>query len=104
MWPHDALPDETYEKVVRRDTLVNACGQAHDLPNRFVSDASQFTTGAAANPTLTIVAPANRPTEYIVEQLRKGSIPRGHAVWESRDPGAAAPEPSEPRGRTVWSA
>jgi choline dehydrogenase-like flavoprotein len=71
------------------DGVVNAFGQAHDVPNLFVSDASQFTTGAAANPTLTIVALAIRQAEYIAEQLRTGSIPTGHAVWDGRDPGGS---------------
>src|SRR3954453_23295185 len=71
------------------DGVVNAFGQAHDVPNVFVSDASHFTTGAAANPTLTIVALAIRPAEYIVEQLRTDAIPTGHAVWDGRDPGGS---------------
>jgi choline dehydrogenase-like flavoprotein len=75
------------------DGVVNKFGQAHDVPNLFVSDASQFTTGAAANPTLTIVALAIRQAEYIAEQLRTNAIPSGHAVWDGRDPGG--PVPSE---------
>ncbi|MCE8457056.1 GMC family oxidoreductase, partial [Rhodovulum sulfidophilum] len=39
-----------------RDGVVNRWGQTHDVTNLFVSDGSQFTTGAAENPTLTIVA------------------------------------------------
>jgi choline dehydrogenase-like flavoprotein len=73
------------------DGVVNAFGQAHDVPNLFVSDASQFTTGAAANPTLTIVALAIRQAEYMTDQLRSGAIPTGHAVWDGRDPGGAVP-------------
>ena len=73
------------------DGVVNAFGQAHDVPNLFISDASQFTTGAAANPTLTIVALAIRQAEYIAEQLRTGSIPTGHAAWDGRDPGGSVP-------------
>jgi choline dehydrogenase-like flavoprotein len=71
------------------DGVVNKFGQAHDVPNVFVSDASQFTTGAAANPTLTIVALAIRQAEYIAEQLRANAIPTGHAVWDGRDPGGS---------------
>jgi choline dehydrogenase-like flavoprotein len=74
-----------------QDGVVNRFGQAHDIANLFVSDASQFTTGAAANPTLTIVALAIRQAEYITGQLRSGSIPTGHAVWGGRDPGGPAP-------------
>jgi choline dehydrogenase-like flavoprotein len=39
------------------------------VPNLFVADGSLFTTGAAANPTLTIVALAARQADYIAEQL-----------------------------------
>ena len=38
-----------------RDGVVNKWGQTHDINNLFISDGSQFTTGAAENPTLTIV-------------------------------------------------
>jgi len=73
------------------DGVVNAYGQAHDVPNLFVSDASQFTTGAAANPTLTIVALAIRQAEYIAEQLKGDKLPKGEFVWNGRDPGGSAP-------------
>jgi choline dehydrogenase-like flavoprotein len=56
------------------DGVVNAFGQAHDIPNLFVSDGSQFTTGAAANPTLTIVALAIRQAEYLAAQIKQGSL------------------------------
>jgi choline dehydrogenase-like flavoprotein len=74
-----------------QDGVVNAFGQAHDVPNLFVSDGSQFTTGAAANPTLTIVALAIRQAECIAEQLRSQSIPTGRAAWDGRDPGGSVP-------------
>ena len=50
--------------------VVNKFGQSHDIANLFISDGSQFTTGAAANPTLTIVALAIRQAEYIAEHMR----------------------------------
>jgi choline dehydrogenase-like flavoprotein len=56
------------------DGVVNGFGQAHDLANLFVSDGSVFTSGAAANPTLTIVALAIRQAEYIGEQVRTGGL------------------------------
>jgi choline dehydrogenase-like flavoprotein len=39
------------------------------VPGLFVSDGSVMTSGAAANPTLTIVALAIRQAEHIAEQL-----------------------------------
>jgi choline dehydrogenase-like flavoprotein len=51
------------------DGVTNAFGQTHDVPNLFVADGSLFTTGAAANPTLTIVALAVRQADYIAQQL-----------------------------------
>ena len=46
----------------------------HDIKNLFISDGSQFTTGAAENPTLTIVALAVRQAEHIEASLSKGEI------------------------------
>ena len=57
-----------------RDGVVNKWGQTHDIPNLFVSDGSQFTTGAAENPTLTIVSLAIRQADYLADQLGKKEI------------------------------
>ncbi|MBC7145965.1 MAG: GMC family oxidoreductase [Thioclava marina] len=57
-----------------RDGVVNKHGQAHDVPNLFISDGSQFTTGAAENPTLTIVALAIRQADFIAAEMSKGNI------------------------------
>jgi choline dehydrogenase-like flavoprotein len=57
-----------------RDGVVNRWGQTHDVPNLFVSDGSQFTTGAAENPTLTIVALAIRQADHVASELGKGNI------------------------------
>jgi choline dehydrogenase-like flavoprotein len=57
-----------------RDGVVNRWGQSHDIPNLFVSDGSQFTTGAACNPTLTIVALAIRQADYIADRMGKKEI------------------------------
>ncbi|MBG6216931.1 choline dehydrogenase-like flavoprotein [Arthrobacter sp. CAN_A6] len=56
------------------DGVVNGFGQSHDVRNLFVSDGSQFTTGGAANPTLTIVALAIRQAEYIAQQMAASVI------------------------------
>ncbi len=56
------------------DGVVNKHGQTHDIKNLFVSDGSQFTTGAAENPTLTIVALALRQADFIAGEMSKGNI------------------------------
>jgi choline dehydrogenase-like flavoprotein len=56
------------------DGVVNRWGQTHDVPNLFVSDGSQFTTGAAENPTLTIVALAIRQAGHIADRMGKGEL------------------------------
>lgn len=57
-----------------RDGVVNRWGQTHDIPNLFISDGSVFTTGAAENPTLTIVALAIRQADAIVRMMGRGEI------------------------------
>jgi choline dehydrogenase-like flavoprotein len=56
------------------DGVVNKWGQSHDIANLFVSDGSQFTTGGAENPTLTIVSLAIRQADYIAEQMSAKNI------------------------------
>jgi choline dehydrogenase-like flavoprotein len=56
------------------DGVVDMWGRAHDIPNLFVSDGSVFTTGAAANPTLTIVALAIRQADHIADLVSKGDL------------------------------
>jgi choline dehydrogenase-like flavoprotein len=57
-----------------KDGVVNQWGQTHDIPNLFVSDGSQFTTGGAENPTLTIVTLAIRQADYIARQMQARAI------------------------------
>jgi choline dehydrogenase-like flavoprotein len=57
-----------------RDGVLNKWGQTWDVKNLFISDGSQFTTGAAENPTLTIVSLAIRQAEYIADQMGKREI------------------------------
>ncbi len=54
--------------------VVNKWGQCHDVANLFVSDGSQFTTGAAENPTLTIVSLALRQADRIAGEMKKGNL------------------------------
>ena len=57
-----------------RDGVVNKNGQTHDIANLFVSDGSQFTTGASENPTLTIVALAIRQADHIAREMSAKNI------------------------------
>lgn len=57
-----------------RDGVVDKWGRAWDHPNLFVSDGSQFTTGAAENPTLTIVALAIRQAEHIAGRMQRNEL------------------------------
>ncbi len=51
------------------DGVTNRWGQTHDIDNLFVSDGSSFSTSAAANPTLTIVALAIRQADHIATRM-----------------------------------
>ena len=57
-----------------RDGVANKWGQTHDIPNLFISDGSQFTSGGAENPTLTIVTLAIRQADYIAKQMTERAI------------------------------
>ena len=57
-----------------RDGVVNRFGQTHDIKNLFVSDGSQFTSGAACNPTLTIVALAIRQADSIAGMMQRREV------------------------------
>ena len=57
-----------------RDGVVNKWGRTHDVENLFISDGSQFTTGAAENPTLTIVALAIRQADHIASEMSAGNL------------------------------
>ncbi len=56
------------------DGVCDKFGRAHDVGNLFISDGSQFTTGGAENPTLTIVTLAIRQADHIAELMSKGEI------------------------------
>jgi choline dehydrogenase-like flavoprotein len=50
--------------------VTNGYGQAHEIPNLYISDGSLFPTSSAENPTLTIVALALRQAEHIARVHR----------------------------------
>jgi choline dehydrogenase-like flavoprotein len=55
-------------------SVVNSYGQAHDIPNLFICDASIFVTSGGGNPTLTVMALASRTADYIKEQVKQLNI------------------------------
>jgi choline dehydrogenase-like flavoprotein len=56
------------------DGVTNRWGQVHDIDNLFISDGSTFSTSAAANPTLTIVALAIRQADHIAERMTQKTL------------------------------
>lgn len=57
-----------------KTSVCNSHGQTHDVANLFISDGSQFTTGGAENPTLTIVSLAIRQADYIAKQMTARAV------------------------------
>jgi choline dehydrogenase-like flavoprotein len=57
-----------------KDSVCNSFGQTHDIANLFVSDGSQFTTGGAENPTLTIVTLAIRQADQIAKMMSQRTV------------------------------
>jgi hypothetical protein len=72
--PEGSRQNHNRQSARREDGICNKWGQAHDIKNLFISDGSQFTTGAAANPTLTIVALAIRQADFIADQVAKQQL------------------------------
>src|SRR6266850_2195825 len=71
------MPQETNRVTLdpkAKDGVVNKFGQTHDIKNLFVSDGSQFTSGGACNPTLTIVALATRQADHIADAMQRKEI------------------------------
>jgi choline dehydrogenase-like flavoprotein len=60
-----------------RTSVANSWGQCHDVENLFLATSGLFVTGAAVNPTLTIVALANRTSDYIIAKAKRGALSPG---------------------------
>ena len=56
------------------DGVTDRWGRVHDIPNLFVSDGSLFSSSAAPNPTLTIVALAIRQAEHIASSMARREL------------------------------
>jgi choline dehydrogenase-like flavoprotein len=57
-----------------RASVLNQFQQTHDVPNLFVMDGSCFVSSACQNPTLTIMALAVRSTDYLMQQMKNGTL------------------------------
>ena len=57
-----------------KTSVLNQFCQAHDVKNLFVMDAASFVSGGCQNPTLTIMALAVRSSDYMMEEMKKGSL------------------------------
>ncbi len=55
-------------------SVVDSFGKAHDVPNLFIVDGSNFVTSARQQPTATIQALAYRAAEHIARQARAGEL------------------------------
>ena len=56
------------------DSVTDSFGRTWDVDNLVVSDGGVFTTNAHKNPTLTIMALAVRSTDYLMDEMKKGSL------------------------------
>ncbi len=56
------------------DGVVDRWGCSHEVKNLYISDGSQFASGGACNPTLTIVALAMRQAQRVSSLLNAGEL------------------------------
>lgn len=63
-----------------KSSVVNSFGQAHDIPNLFICDASIFVTSGAGNPTNTVMSLALRTAEYIKEKAKQFELVSSRSV------------------------
>lgn len=59
----------------RTRSVVDAGGQAHDVPNLYIADGSIFVTSGAANPTSTITALALKISRDMIRNARDQVVP-----------------------------
>jgi choline dehydrogenase-like flavoprotein len=58
----------------KKTSVLNQFQQSHDVSNLFVMDAAGFTSGGCQNPTLTIMALTVRSSDYLMQEMKKGTI------------------------------
>jgi choline dehydrogenase-like flavoprotein len=57
-----------------KTSVLNKYGQAHDVPNLFISDGAAMASSATQNPSLTYMALSARAAHYAAEFLKAGTI------------------------------
>ena len=55
-------------------SALNGFNQMHEVPNVFVVDGSAFPSASEKNPTLTILALSWRATDYLADQIKRGTL------------------------------
>ena len=58
----------------KKNSVLNQFQQAHDVQNLFVMDAAGFTSGGCQNPTLTLMALTVRSTDFLLGEMKKGTL------------------------------
>ena len=57
-----------------RESVLNGHGQAHDVPNLFVTGGAAMASSSVVNPSITYMALTARTAQYAVERMRAGEI------------------------------
>ena len=57
-----------------KTSVLNGWGQAHDVPNLFVTDGSMMTSSSCVNPSITYMALTARAADYAVSEMKKRNI------------------------------
>jgi choline dehydrogenase-like flavoprotein len=57
-----------------KTSVLNQFQQTHDVRNVFVMDGAGFPSGGCQNPTLTIMALTVRSSDYLMGEMKKGSL------------------------------
>jgi choline dehydrogenase-like flavoprotein len=58
----------------REKSVVTPFSRAHDVPNLYIVDGSNFVTSARQQPTATIQALAYRAADHLIQAVRRGEV------------------------------
>ena len=56
------------------NSVLNKWGQAHDVPNLFITDGAFMTSAACQNPSISYMAFTARACDYAVKQLEENLL------------------------------